>query len=71
MLTLKQTRAIVALIMQPTKKAAAKSAGIAFNTLLNWLKQDDFRNKYESALDGIFKDELNKATEALKQSGIK
>jgi len=42
----KQEEAIAALLTQRNIEEAAKAAGIAANTLLNWMKVPEFQKSY-------------------------
>jgi uncharacterized protein YggE len=44
-----QERAIIALLSEPTLRAAAASAGISETTLWRWLKDPDFARAYREA----------------------
>jgi hypothetical protein len=48
-LTPKQTRAVLALLEQPTLKDAAKAAGVGEATLHRWLKDEAFKAEYMQA----------------------
>jgi hypothetical protein len=44
-----QERAIIALLSEPTLKAAAASAGISETTLWRWLREPNFKVAYQRA----------------------
>jgi hypothetical protein len=44
-----QERAIIALLAEPTLKAAAASAGISETTLWRWLREPNFKVAYQRA----------------------
>ena len=44
-----QERAIIALLSEPTLKAAATSAGISETTLWRWLRDPTFKDSYRKA----------------------
>jgi hypothetical protein len=44
-----QERAIIALLSEPTLKAAAASAGISETTLWRWLREPNFKIAYQRA----------------------
>jgi hypothetical protein len=44
-----QERAIIALLSEPTLKAAPASAGISETTLWRWLRDPDFKDAYRKA----------------------
>jgi hypothetical protein len=50
----KQEEAIAALLTQRNIEEAAKTAGIAPNTLLNWMKVPEFQNSYREARRAAF-----------------
>jgi DNA-binding MurR/RpiR family transcriptional regulator len=45
----KQEKALAALLIEPTIKKAAASAGCSEPTLLRWLKETDFKEAYRDA----------------------
>jgi hypothetical protein len=45
----KKEQAIVALLTQPNIEEAAKSIGVAPNTLLRWMKEPEFEKGYRQA----------------------
>ncbi len=49
----KQEEAIAALLTQRNIEEAAKAAGIAPNTLLNWMKLPEFQTAYREARHGV------------------
>jgi hypothetical protein len=56
-----QERAIVALLSEPTLRAAASSAGISESTLWRWMRDPDFRVAYRRARQEV----LERATARL------
>ena len=48
-LDIKQEKAIIALLKEPTITRAAKSAGIGETTLYRWLKEDEFEQAFREA----------------------
>ena len=50
----KQEEAIAALLTQRNIEEAAKAAGIAANTLLNWMKVPEFQKSYREARRAAF-----------------
>src|SRR5260370_8231901 len=50
----KQEEAIAALLTQRNIEEAAKAAGIAPNTLLNWMKVPEFQKSYREARRAAF-----------------
>ena len=63
-MTHKQTRALAALLTQPTKEKAAKAAGIGLTTLKRYLADPEFQEEYQKAVSGLVED----AAAAAKQS---
>lgn len=73
MLSLKQERALQALLTYPVKKDAAQAAGISDRTLRKYLENPEFIERYVSAcrllLDGATRElqkALNPAVQALR-----
>ncbi len=60
----KQYKIVNALITYPTRKEACKSVGISERTLYNYLQDPEFKNTYNSIIDGITKDTEAKIKEA-------
>ena len=56
-----QERAIIALLSEPTLRAAASSAGISESTLWRWMRDPDFRVAYRRARQEV----LERATARL------
>ena len=64
-LTQKQNKALLALLTQPTREAAAKAAGITSKTLRSYLDDPAFLSEYEKALSGLVKDATRQAQQSL------
>lgn len=65
MLTNKQTKALQALLTHPTKKEAAKAAGIGLRTLTDYLADDEFQAEYKKAFRQLVTDATRQAQQAL------
>lgn len=48
-ITLKQERAIAALLTEPMIKKAAETAGVGLRTLTRWMSQPDFKRAFREA----------------------
>lgn len=64
-MTARQTKALAALLTQPTKEKAAKAAGIGLTTLKTYLSDPDFLTEYEKALGGLIEDAATQARQVL------
>lgn len=64
-LTQKQHRALVALLTNPTKEAAAKAAGIESKTLRRYLANPEFREEYQKAFRSMVEDAARQAQQAI------
>ena len=70
----RQSKAISALLLQPTIEKAAQSVGISEKTLSRWLEQPAFRAAYETARQEAFAQSvslLHKATGAAVAALVK
>lgn len=63
-MTLRQKKALTALLTHSTHKEAAQAAGISDRQLRTYLQDPDFKNEYQKRLDMI----LDEATAACKQA---
>jgi hypothetical protein len=45
----KQEEALAALLVHPTQKAAAEACGIGLRTLVRWMAEDSFSERYQAA----------------------
>lgn len=64
-MTQRETRALQALLTQPTKKAAAAAAGIGESTLRTYLAKPEFQAAYNEALSGLISDATIQAKQSL------
>lgn len=55
-LTAKQTKALAALLVEPTKEKAAAAAGIGATTLKRYLAEPEFQSEYKKALSELVED---------------
>ncbi len=59
-----QTQAVCALLVSRTIQAAAESCGISSRTLLNWLAEPKFQEKYRSAKNELLEGAVNQLRSA-------
>lgn len=59
-LTLKQEKAIIALMTQPTLQEAAQSIGVSYVTINNWLKNPFFNQEFKRMRDKSLDSALGK-----------
>lgn len=64
-MTTRQTKAIAALVSEPTKKAAAEKAGISESTLRSYLADPDFQRAYKEAFSDLVSDATKQAQRSL------
>ena len=64
-LTPKQQKALVALLTNSTKEAAAKAAGIESKTLRRYLSNPDFQAEYRRAFASMVEDATRQAQQTL------
>ena len=64
-MTNKQTKALAALLTQPTQAAAAAAAGIGLTTLKRYLADPEFQAEYQTALSGMLEDAAAQAKRCL------
>lgn len=64
-LTPKQQKALVALLTNSTKEAAAKAAGIESKTLRRYLSDPDFQAEYRQAFASMVEDATRQAQQTL------
>ena len=64
-MTTRQTKAIAALVSEPTKKAAAEKAGISESTLRSYLADPDFQKAYKAAFADLVSDATKQAQRSL------
>ena len=60
-MTTRQTKAIAALMSEPTKKAAAEKAGISESTLRSYLADPSFQAAYKEAFSDLMTDATRQA----------
>ena len=65
MLTPRQLKALQALVTEPTRAAAAKSAGVAERTLRQYLENPEFLAEYRRAYSDALEDAARRAAGAL------
>lgn len=65
MLTPNQMKAIEALMTHPTKREAAKAAGISEVTLRKYLADEEFQAEYRKAFTGLVTEATRQAQKAL------
>ena len=65
MLTPNKQRALQALLTQPTKKDAAKEAGVSARTLTEYLADAEFQQEYKRAFADLVTDATRQAQKAL------
>lgn len=64
-LTPNKEKALVALLTQPTKAAAAAAAGIAERTLRSYLSDSEFQERYKQAFGELVTDATRQAQQSL------
>lgn len=64
-LTNKQTKALAALLTQPTKEKAASAAGIGLTTLKRYLADPEFQAEYQKAVSEMIEDAAAQAKQSL------
>lgn len=64
-LTHKQTKALAALLTQPTKEKAASAAGIGLTTLKRYLADPEFQAEYQKAVSNMIADAATQAKQSL------
>lgn len=64
-MTLKQSKALAALLTQPTKEKAAAAAGIGLTTLKRYLDNPEFQREYQRAVFGLVEDAAAQAKQSL------
>lgn len=68
-MTVKQQKALAALISSPTRAEAAKRAGVGVTTLRRWLSEDDaFRAAYRAALAELLEDASKQSKQSLSMA---
>ncbi len=67
-MTSRQQKALAALIRAPTVEAAARSSGIGYGTIRRWLREEEFKAAYKTALDEIVDDAAAQAKHCLAQA---
>lgn len=60
-MTTRQTKAIAALVSEPTKRAAAEKAGISESTLRSYLQDPSFQEAYREAFSDLMVDATHQA----------
>ncbi len=64
-MTAKQTKALAALLTQPTKERAAQAAGIGLTTLKRYLEDPEFQAEYQKAVSELVEDAAAQAKQSL------
>ena len=64
-MTPNKEKALVALLTQPTKAAAAAAAGIAERTLRSYLSDPEFQERYKQAFGELVSDATRQAQQSL------
>ena len=64
-MTPKRQKALLALLENPTKEAAAKAAGITSKTLRGYLNDPEFQAEYKRAFAGLVEDATRQAQRAI------
>ncbi len=64
-MTSRQQKALAALIRAPTVEAAARSSGIGYGTIRRWLREEEFKAAYKTALDEMIDDAAAQAKHCL------
>lgn len=64
-MTTRQTKAIAALVSEPTKRAAAAKAGISESTLRSYLSDPAFMAEYRAAVSSMLDDATRESQQAL------
>lgn len=64
-MTHKQTKALAALLTQPTKEKAASAAGIGLTTLKRYLADPEFQAEYQKAVSEMIEDAAAQAKQSL------
>lgn len=64
-MTPKMQKALLALLANPTKEAAAKAAEITPKTLRGYLEDPEFQKAYRAAFSGMVSDAVRQAQRAL------
>ena len=64
-MTLKQQKALLALLTEPTKTKAAGAAGITMKTLRGYLADPEFQAEYKKAFGSMVEDATRQAQQAL------
>lgn len=64
-MTTKQTKALAALLTQPTKERAARAAGIGLTTLKRYLAEPEFQTAYQKAVSELIEDAAAQAKQSL------
>jgi transposase len=68
-LTVRQKKALAALLRSPTKAAAAEATGVGVSTIRRWLKEDrEFRTAYREALEELLEDASAQAKRNLSRA---
>lgn len=64
-MTPKKEKALAALLVNPTKEAAAAAAGIDSKTLRRYLADPEFQEAYKKAFSGLITDATRQAQQSL------
>lgn len=64
-MTPKKERALAALLVRPTRKAAAQAAGVSVRTMQDYFKDPEFLERYRAAFGELVQDATRQAQQAL------
>lgn len=64
----RQEKAIAALLTSPTRKAAAKKAGISERAMYNYMQDADFVERYQAECDLLVSDAARQAQQAVNRA---
>ena len=64
-MTARQQKALAALLISPSKAAAAKAAGISTRTLRDYLADPEFQTAYRDAFGNMVEDATRQAQQAI------
>ena len=67
-MTSKQEQALAALMVYPTRKAAAAAAGITERTLRGYFKNEEFRARYREQYAEVIEDAARQSQQSLQRA---
>ena len=70
-MTLKQQKALAALLTSPTREQAAAMAGISSRTLRNYLADPEFQAEYRKAFAELVEDATRKVQQTLEPAVVR